>query len=490
MKTLIALLLAVTFAPASDWPQVGRDSRRLNSCMDSINPAKTRKIFGINLGARITAGPVVRGDTLYVGTHGGKFFAINGTTGAILWQYPATGSIGRIQGGAAVADSLVFVATESCTLYALNLNGTPAWKQALGAAVISDINYNPYRKALYVTDRKGFLHCFSTSGQKRWSYLDTTYTYPGHAGLNYGTASDSAFIALSTADGIMHGLTDSGNSCGLFSVRTFPANNWRHPLICGPVVFGDRIISNFGDVEGLSGIDVLSKQTGAKVGYIQYGQKSYASPAVDEATSVAYAIMTHFGYYAFNLSTLTWKWNSGVFRDRISTSGPVLSRDHIISYTRDGFLEFRAKSNNAVAGAIEVAAGFELKGSWSRPAIANGRIFFGTDHHYLYGYGDGPGTGIQTSAGKPDLEYRLTVAPNPFGPTLTLHFELVEAGKTCLRLFDISGRLVATPFKGRRSAGSHSVSWNTKGKPLAPGTYMVEMTSGKERLTVPITLSR
>jgi len=80
--------------------------------------------------------------------------------------------------------------------------------------------------------------------------------------------------------------------------------------------------------------------------------------------------------------------------------------------------------------------------------------------------------------------------PNPFNPSTTLQFTVGAAaapeGRTApvsLRLYDVSGRLVAVLKEGRLSAGRYSVAWNGRGaggKPVASGIYFAELRlSGK-----------
>jgi carboxypeptidase T len=75
--------------------------------------------------------------------------------------------------------------------------------------------------------------------------------------------------------------------------------------------------------------------------------------------------------------------------------------------------------------------------------------------------------------------------PNPFNPSTTLQFTVGSAaapeGRTApvsLRLYDVSGRVVAALKDGKFSAGRYSATWNgrgTGGKPVASGVYFAEL---------------
>jgi carboxypeptidase T len=80
--------------------------------------------------------------------------------------------------------------------------------------------------------------------------------------------------------------------------------------------------------------------------------------------------------------------------------------------------------------------------------------------------------------------------PNPFNPSTTLQFTVgavaAPEGRTApvsLRLYDVSGRVVASLREGRLAAGRYSATWDGRaagGKPAASGLYFAELRlSGK-----------
>jgi hypothetical protein len=66
--------------------------------------------------------------------------------------------------------------------------------------------------------------------------------------------------------------------------------------------------------------------------------------------------------------------------------------------------------------------------------------------------------------------------PNPFNPTTTISFSLVNAGAVKLAVFDISGREVATLVNGYREAGAHNVTFDASN--LTSGVYVYRLSSG------------
>ncbi|MBU8922174.1 MAG: T9SS type A sorting domain-containing protein [Bacteroidales bacterium] len=70
--------------------------------------------------------------------------------------------------------------------------------------------------------------------------------------------------------------------------------------------------------------------------------------------------------------------------------------------------------------------------------------------------------------------------PNPFNPSTTISFGLKESGHISLRIYDTSGRLVATLADETRPAGNYTVDWNGRdgqGSSVASGVYFYKLNS-------------
>ncbi|MTI89490.1 MAG: T9SS type A sorting domain-containing protein [Balneolaceae bacterium] len=65
--------------------------------------------------------------------------------------------------------------------------------------------------------------------------------------------------------------------------------------------------------------------------------------------------------------------------------------------------------------------------------------------------------------------------PNPFNPSTVIRFELPEATKVHLQVFDVVGRQVATVANGRFSAGVHHAFFDAS--ELASGIYIYQLTT-------------
>ena len=73
------------------------------------------------------------------------------------------------------------------------------------------------------------------------------------------------------------------------------------------------------------------------------------------------------------------------------------------------------------------------------------------------------------------VEFALNAAyPNPFNPSTTISFDLPEAGKVSLSVYDLKGALVETLVNERKVAGTYQYRW-TPNSELASGMYLFKL---------------
>ena len=71
-----------------------------------------------------------------------------------------------------------------------------------------------------------------------------------------------------------------------------------------------------------------------------------------------------------------------------------------------------------------------------------------------------------------------TARPNPFNPTTTIEYSLQRDAKILLRVYNISGQIVATLADEKMSAGNHSIMWEAKGMPSGVYIYTLKTDQG------------
>lgn len=76
--------------------------------------------------------------------------------------------------------------------------------------------------------------------------------------------------------------------------------------------------------------------------------------------------------------------------------------------------------------------------------------------------------------------------PNPFNPSTTIAFALPRPSEITLKVFDASGREVATLVEGRLPAGRHEVVLDAR--PFSSGVYFYRLQAGEFSQTRRLTL--
>lgn len=83
-------------------------------------------------------------------------------------------------------------------------------------------------------------------------------------------------------------------------------------------------------------------------------------------------------------------------------------------------------------------------------------------------------------------DYALAVYPNPFNPATHITFDLPQAARVQVRIFDVTGRLVKTLTDERLAAGSHTLAFD--GGNLPSGVYFARLSAENHARTVKLLL--
>ena len=93
---------------------------------------------------------------------------------------------------------------------------------------------------------------------------------------------------------------------------------------------------------------------------------------------------------------------------------------------------------------------------------------------------DGASTAMNTGTQVPETITLRPNYPNPFNPSTTIEFSVLNREPTSLRVFDIQGREIRTLFADMTDPGrTYQVTFNASG--LASGTYIYVLQSGNQR---------
>ncbi|MCD4828322.1 MAG: T9SS type A sorting domain-containing protein [Candidatus Cloacimonetes bacterium] len=82
----------------------------------------------------------------------------------------------------------------------------------------------------------------------------------------------------------------------------------------------------------------------------------------------------------------------------------------------------------------------------------------------------------------PPPERYLQAYPNPFNPSTTIEFNMMESGQTTLCVYNIKGQHVATLLDEPLQAGNHTVTWEVSD--LANGVYFARLTINNQQISL------
>lgn len=96
---------------------------------------------------------------------------------------------------------------------------------------------------------------------------------------------------------------------------------------------------------------------------------------------------------------------------------------------------------------------------------------------------DGATVGVDGPEGMRPRVFLRPVAPNPSNGHLRFAFELGAPGSLKLRIYDVSGRLIAAPVERSLQRGPGSADWDGRGRSgsrVPPGMYLAVLSFGGE----------
>ena len=112
--------------------------------------------------------------------------------------------------------------------------------------------------------------------------------------------------------------------------------------------------------------------------------------------------------------------------------------------------------------------------SWAMSDMEYGSGDLGTPGR---AWDDSLSTGNDFNFGIPQTFVLYSSFPNPFNPITTIKFSVETFHVMSLRIFDITGRVVATLINGEIPVGNHEITWNASRQPS--GVYIVQLSNGK-----------
>lgn len=140
------------------------------------------------------------------------------------------------------------------------------------------------------------------------------------------------------------------------------------------------------------------------------------------------------------------------------------------------------RAENAAQGWRAVYFGFRLEAA----TATNRRAIFERTLNWLKDVGN---VVAERPASNPPQDFYLSQNhPNPFNPATTITFHLPQASLATLRVYDLSGRVIAVLVNERKAAGKHRVTFEAHD--LAAGVYFYRLQAGENLATRKLVLLR
>tara|TARA_B100000315_G_C14238336_1_gene434179 strand:- start:15 stop:650 length:636 start_codon:yes stop_codon:yes gene_type:complete len=195
----------------------------------------------------------------------------------------------------------------------------------------------------------------------------------------------------------------------------------------------------------------------------------------DEYYYGAYADTSYFTWYATSDSLVLYEEHDDYYGDEVDTTelayfidGDTLTMEASFDpcEDEDSFEECIEFASEEIAGLDELEDIESLR-------LNMGRVLT-----------PGSFTAVDPGDGSLPQEFSLYANyPNPFNPVTTIRFDvgMNSGNNTILRVYDITGRNVATLINGQLQTGTYEVQWDARGFPS--GLYFSELISGTKRQT-------
>jgi outer membrane protein assembly factor BamB len=348
--------------------------------------------------SRVTAPPVVVNGRAYVLDSEAHVFAVDATSGAVVWdqELAPEGGSGKFLymfgsdhsidpskgfgGGVAFDDGKIFVATGFGDVFALNpADGKQLWKVSLGVPIVNAPIANGGR--IFVSSQDNHMFALAqTDGRTLWDQQGITES----AGILESTSaavagdyvvapySSGELYAIRVEDGRVAWndmLTRSGTRTALSELDDIAAR----PVIDRDMVFA---ISH-------SGIMVaINLNSGQRVWTRDIG--GIQTPWV--AGDFLYVLTTDQMILCLQRKDgrVKWvhqlpRWEDPDDKDKpIVWSGPVLASDRLIAVSSTGFAEAISPYNGNLLGRVQIP-----DGTYMAPVIANGTLYLYTNSAQL-----------------------------------------------------------------------------------------------------------
>ncbi len=214
--------------------------------LNSTNVAAIDLDWTYTTGGALTSSPAISGGTVYVGSADDYLYAINATTGALVWKFKTGNSI--IDSSPAVVNGTVYFGSTDDYLYAVNATtGAQIWKFKTGGA----INSSPavVNGTVYIGSTDDSVYAVNaTTGAQNWKFATGGQVLSSPAVAN-------GVVYVGSYDDYVYAIKDNGTSGTQLWKYSTGGKVFSSPAVSeGLVYVGSEVGSVFGIVSD-TGVD-------------------------------------------------------------------------------------------------------------------------------------------------------------------------------------------------------------------------------------------
>ncbi len=396
-RTLFSLCIASCIlcaaASAQDWPQFGFTPAggRYNpneTTLNSSNAPYLQLLWKFPTQAPVRSSPAVVDGVVYVGSEDGNVYAIDATTGKLVWPKPfSTGSY--VESSPAVVNGVVYVAADNTIIYAINANsGTQKWQFSLGPSgagfpvinsmTVASVLINGVQPdVLYASlDNVNVYAINAATGTVLWDTPDWDAGTLDEVSISAAVANETVYLGycvLSASTGVG---TNSGSGCSDTGLSGAPA------------VVDGVVYSGYSDVSAAGPGVSWGFPTGSSLNPSGFSSPAVANGVVYVGASNPLSDQPASSVYALNAGTGSvqagWPFQAGSigYASLAITSSPAVANG--VVYVGSGDNNIYALDASTGAKLWQFTTGSTVESS---PAVANGVVYVGSDDGNIYAFG-------------------------------------------------------------------------------------------------------